>query len=148
MYTDLLSSLSLLANAIAHAGAVQSDLDYLLGTDKAVQQRSSALFLLKLKESKRLSQVAIDDIVHEWDGLFTHIVQRLQAGIRAKLAAAGIEIDDIEGLNEVFQDVPNPFEGLETHHKQEKFYRDTLGLQVSPTPFTIRKVVCSSGFES
>ncbi len=72
-----------------------------------------------------------------FDGLFSHTVQRLQAGIRAKLAAAGIEIDDIEGLNEVFQDVPNPFEG-----------RDTLGLQVSPPPFTTRKLFVQVVFES
>ena len=113
-------------------GAVQTDLDLFLGTDKEAQQRFSALFPLKLKESKRLSQAAIDDIVHEWDGLFTPTVQRLQSRIRAKLATAGIDIDEIEGLNEVFRDVPNPFEGLETCYKQEKFYRETLGLVVRP----------------
>lgn len=95
--------------------------DHLLGTDEAVQQRASALFLLKLKESKRLLQVTIDDIVHEWDSVFYHTVQQLQAGIRAKLAATGIAIDDIEGLTEVLHEVPNPFEGLESHHKQEKY---------------------------
>ena len=110
---------------------MQADLDELLGTNKAAQQHASALFLLKLKESKRLSQVAIDDIVHEWEGLFSHSVQQLHARIRAKLASIGIDVNDIEGLNEVFRDVPNPFEGLETRHKQEKFYREKLGLVVS-----------------
>ena len=53
-----------------------ADLDLLLGIDKNVQQRSSALFLLKLKEHRRISQVAI---VEDWDGLFSHSVQRLHA---------------------------------------------------------------------
>ena len=39
---------------------VEADLDILLGNDKDAQQRASALFLLKLKEHRRLSQVAID----------------------------------------------------------------------------------------
>ena len=102
---------------------MQSDLHYLLGIDKAVQQRSSALFLLRLKESRRLSQAAIDDIIREWDGLFSHTVGRLKAIVRAKLATAGIDFSAIEGLKVTLEeDVINPFEGLETRHKQERFY--------------------------
>lgn len=119
----------------------QADLDLLLGTDKAAQQRSSALFLLKLKESRRLSQAAIDDIVHDWDGLFSHTVKRLQARVKAKLATAGIDVDGIEGLQEVFQDVPNPFDGLQTRHMQEKYYHESLGLVVS-NPFPIKYKYC------
>ena len=110
-----------------------ADLDLLLGIDKNIQQRSSALFLLKLKEHRRISQVAIDDIVEDWDGLFSHSVQRLHARVREKLASAGIEISSIDGLQEVFEEVPSPFDGLETRHKQEKFYTETLGLVVSGT---------------
>ena len=110
---------------------LQADLDTLLGTDAATQKRSSALFLLKLKESRRLTQAAIDDIVQEWDGLFNHSVQRLLAGVRAKMAAAGIDYRDIDGLQEIFQEVPHPFEGLQTRHLQEKYYREFLGLVVS-----------------
>ena len=62
----------------SHSDEVQADVDLLLGSDKVAQQRSSALFLLKLK----LSQVAIDDIVQEWNGLFSHTLQRLHAEVR------------------------------------------------------------------
>ena len=61
---------------------VQADLHLLLGVDKGIQQRSSALFLLKLKEHRRISQAAIDDIVEDWDVLFSHSIQRLHATVR------------------------------------------------------------------
>ena len=112
-------------------GEVQDDLDILLGNDEDIQKRSAALFLLKLKESKRLSQAAIDDIVQEWDGLFSHTVRRLLAIVRAKLATAGVDFRDIEGLPETFDKVPSPFQGLQTHYMQEKYYREFPGLVVS-----------------
>ena len=52
------------------SGDIKADLDLLLGSDKVAQKRSAGLFLLKLKECRRLSHVAIDDIVQEWNGLF------------------------------------------------------------------------------
>ena len=89
-------------------------------------RRSSALFILKLKEQRRVSQV---DIVESCKSLFSQTIVRVQAGVRAKLAEAGI--DAIDGLGGVFDDVTNPFQGLETCHLQEKYFRDELGLVVS-----------------
>ena len=109
---------------------VEADLDLLLGNDKDAQQRASALFLLKLKEHRRLSQVALDDIVEEWDGLFSHTVKRLSARVREKLSSTGIDVEDIDGLDQVFEDLPHPFEGLKTRFLQEKYYRESLGLVV------------------
>ena len=40
----------------------RADLDYLMGSCEQQRQRS-ALFLLKLKEQRRITQVMIDDIV-------------------------------------------------------------------------------------
>ena len=107
---------------------VRADLDLLLGLDIAAQQRSAGLFLLKLKEHRRLSQAAIDDIVQEWNGLF---LQRLNARESEKLASSGIDVDSIERLQEVFQDFPSLFQGLETRYFQEKYFRESLGLLVS-----------------
>ena len=103
----------------------------MLGIDKDIQQRSSALFLLKLKEHRRISQTAVDDIVADWNGLFSHSVQRLYARVRETLASSGVDVCSIDGLQEVFEEVPHPFEGLETRFKQEKFFTETLGLVVS-----------------
>jgi len=49
--------------------------------------------------------VAIDDIVNERDGVFSHTVQQIHAGVRAKLADAGIDESSAEGLQEVFDNV-------------------------------------------
>ena len=48
---------------------VQADLDFLLGNERKVQKRVSGLFLLKMKEQRRVSQVAIDDIVEKCSSL-------------------------------------------------------------------------------
>ena len=102
-------------------------MQYLIGSDVEEVRRSSALFLLKLKEQRRISQVAVDDIVNGCKSLFCHTIVRVQAGVRAKPA----ESSTIDGLDSAFEDVSNPFEGLKTSYLQEKYFRDTLGLVVS-----------------
>ena len=58
----------LYAMLLFQADMTQADLEYLLG-DSDKQQHASALFLLKLKEQRRVSQVTIDDIVSGFEGL-------------------------------------------------------------------------------
>ena len=106
------------------------DLDHLLGTDKKTQQRTSALFVLKLKETRRLSQAAIDDVLEGYQGVFNLTIQRMRCGVNASLADAGIDPVDVPRLRNVFTDMVNPFEGLETYDKQESYFRDKLDLLV------------------
>ena len=96
----------------------KAEIDHLLGTDQEKQKKALALFLLKLKESKQASQVVIDEIIGEWDTLFLHTTLRIQASVQASLAAAGIDSNTLPGLNEVFDNIPKPFDGLETRFKQ------------------------------
>lgn len=96
-------------------------------------RRSSALFLLKLKEQRHLSQVAIDEVVEGSRSLFCGVRDRIQAGVMAKLAESGINLDSINGLDDVFTEVTDPFDGIETCYRQEKYYREDLGLIVSCT---------------
>ena len=91
-------------------------MEYLLGNQDQ-QQRNSALFLIKLKEQRRVSQVTIDDIVSGLEGLLQQTVSRAKAGVRAKLAQQGVSPADIIGLDEVFYDIVRPFSGLETAFK-------------------------------
>ena len=102
---------------------------YLLG-DCTQQQRSSALFLLKLKEERRLTQVAIDDIVTGIESVPEKCIIRMKAGVRAKLASSGIDPNDVSGLDNVFSDMVKPFAGLETEFKQS-YFKDVLDLLVS-----------------
>ena len=99
--------------------------------DAEWQQRASALFLLKLKEGRRLSQVALDDVVAECRTLFQQTIERVKTRVTDKLTADGHDDIDIEGLETVFEEVVDPFAGLDTLYKQEKYFREKLGLIVS-----------------
>lgn len=102
-----------------------------MGMDVEQVRRSSALFLLKLKEQRRISQVAIDDIVVGSRGLVSQCIQHVQAGVRAKLAEAGLDPESINGLDDVFKNCIDPFDNIETSYLQEKYYLEQLGLVVS-----------------
>lgn len=103
-------------------------------------RRKSALYLLKLKEQRKISQVAIDDIVSDSRDLFHHTITRVQANVKAKLAESGISVDAIAGLDDAFTSVSDPFSGLETAYLQEKFYREQLCLIVNLQLATTIKV--------
>lgn len=83
-----------------------------------------ARFILKLKESRQVTQVVIDDVVEGCTSVFQDIR-------RSELAMAGIDVNNIQGLEDLFDEVPQLFEDLETRHKQEKFFREKLRLVVS-----------------
>ena len=105
-----------------------ADLEHILGTDVIKQKRASALYLMKLKETRQLSQVALDDVVEGSRMIFTSTVQQLHSGVRSKLASLGI---DETKLNDVFTSVVDPFVDLETRYKQEKFFKENFSLVVS-----------------
>ena len=94
-------------------------------------RHSSVLFLLKLKEHRQISQVAINDIVAGSTALVSQSVECIQARVKSKLAEAGLDPNSIKGLNDVFESSINPFDNIETSHLQEKYYREELGLIVS-----------------
>ena len=99
-----------------------ADFRCLIGTDVEHIRRSSALFLLKLKEKRRITQVAIDDIVEGCQGLFSQTLDRVQASVKAKLAELGIDLSQMNGFDDAFQHVIDPFEGIETCHLQERYF--------------------------
>lgn len=98
-----------------------------MGTDVEGIKRASALFILKMKEKRLLTQAAIDDIVEETTSLFDRTFTMLKAGVREKLASAGVEVD----LESVFSNLSDPFQGLTTKHYQEAYFKECLKLIVS-----------------
>ena len=40
----------------------------------------------------------------------------------AKLAGDNIDVNSIEGVDDIFNDVPQPFEELETRYIEEKYF--------------------------
>lgn len=104
------------------------DLDHLLGLDAVHQKRTSALFIMKLKETRQMSQAAIDDVLDGCKTVFSHTTQRLQSGVRSRLVMLGL---DETAFDDLFSGVTDSFEGLETRHKQEKCFKEDFGLVVS-----------------
>ena len=73
-----------------------------------------------------MSQAAIDDVLEGCKTVFSHTTQRLQSGVRARLAMLGI---DETACDDLFSGITDPFDGLETRHKQEKTFKEkTLDL--------------------
>ncbi len=75
------------------------DIEYLLGADAENVKRASAVFLLKMKEQRRVSQVAIDDIVENSRSIFNQTLQRVEVAVKAKVAESGYDPDSINGRN-------------------------------------------------
>ena len=65
---------------------------YLTGIDI---RRSSALFILKLKEKDRLTEVVIDHVVEGCRGLFSQTIERVQTGVKAEFAESGLDPDKL-----------------------------------------------------
>ena len=110
---------------------IQADVDRLLEVDQVQQKRSSALFLMKLKELYRLSQVAIDYVVSGCRELIKDTCQRLKAGVRQKLAETGVDANTTQAIDTVFDELYDPFTGLDTEYIQSKYINETFKVVVS-----------------
>ena len=110
---------------------LQADIDRLTGRDVVDQKRSSALFLLKLKEIHRVPQVAVDSVVSGSQEIFQQTVQRLKAGVQFKLAAAGVDEEVAGDVASVFDELSDPFAGLESQYKQNLYFTQEFQIPVS-----------------
>ena len=110
---------------------LQADVNRLFENDIVQQKRSSALLLMKLKEVRRMSQVAIDDVVSGSQELFCDTSQRLKAGVRQKLAEAGVDAKTSEAVDAVFEELYDPFTGLDTEYLQTQYINETFKVVVS-----------------
>ena len=102
-----------------------------MNTDEKEIRLSSALLILKLKEQCHVSQNAVNIIVGECKGLLSQTLTRVQAGLKARLASLVLDPKVITGLDDVFSEIIDPFQGLHTYYLQQKYYHEELGLVVS-----------------
>lgn len=91
--------------------------------------KNSALFLLKLREERRVSQVAIADIIAECRRQCEQTADGVLRAVKRKLTQSNIKLEDVEGLDDVL--VPDFYENIHTPHLLEKFARDNLNYVVS-----------------
>ena len=88
---------------------------------------------MKVKEVHKLTQQSVSGVIEDVTELCSSIVSELGEKVFAQLELAGIETDDLPGLNQLFSNASQfsrPFEGLDTYHHQLTFYRQNFGLIV------------------
>ena len=96
------------------------------------QRRSSAMFVLKLKEKHKLAQTTVDDILADTEELLGRAIERLKQRVSTLLNEAGVDPKEVPNFLETFGDseITQTFSGLNTEHLQTKFYRENMGLVV------------------
>ena len=111
---------------------VQYDIDQLLHRDAREQMKKSMLFLMQLKEERLVTQAAINDVVVGCKEVFTHTLCRIKAAISGKLSQSEIG-SSCDEICSIFDDMSDPFTGLESVYLQDKFITEELGCIVSVT---------------
>lgn len=97
-------------------------------------ERSNALYLMKLKESRLLTQTSLDSVVEGTTTIVQNTVQRLRKEVEEKLRENGQEMMDIDGLSDVFdetQSLCHPFAHVRTKSQQTTYQRINFSLVVS-----------------
>ena len=98
-------------------------------TDMLLQNKKySANFLLKLKEGRCLSQVALGDVISGCEGIVERALLQAKSSVRRTLSHMGVT--DSASVLEAFEQ-PSPFTGLRSKHLQQQFYVQQLGMVVS-----------------
>lgn len=92
-------------------------------------QRTAALYLLTLKEKYKLTQTAIDFTVSQTKLIVDKIVEDLSSAVGKEVAS--ITDYDASRVLSVFENIRNPFVGLETHYFQSKYIQEHFGIVVS-----------------
>ena len=106
---------------------IEADIVRLLHADTDQQKHESALFVMRLREINRLPQSVIDDIVSSSRSLFGNTFKRLYAGVRQRIAETGHDID----ISDIFDDLQDPFAGLDTAYLQEQYINTEFKVLVS-----------------
>lgn len=96
-------------------------------------QKQNALFLLKTRELHQLTQAATDSLVSDTTCIVKNTVEQLQMQVKDSLDNAGIQLNDIPGLKQIFMPdstVCNPFNGLRGKTEQTRYFRENFRLVV------------------
>ena len=107
--------------------------------------RANALCLLKFKEKGCVPQTVVNSFVNNATQIAQTSVDLLRSGVTNCLQKAGIYIDTIPGLNDLFeQDNPisNPFKGIDKEPLQYKYYKEEFSLVVSINRSSQEALIC------
>ena len=111
----------------------------------ADRNKKQALYLLKLRVDKQVSQTAICDIIANSRKLCQQTAANLVGRIRNTLLQAQVEIDCVSGLSEALESpAPDSFDGIDTSYLLEKYAKDHLDYvvrQLYAYPLSITSLV-------
>lgn len=87
-----------------------------------------AQFILKTRDGRKLTQVATNGIIQDTKVILQSTIEVIQKKVLEVFETEEIALTDpqLEKIQSIFADetVVDPFRGLETEHKQEKFIHD------------------------
>ena len=94
------------------------------GTSQPVDEHdeitlASALFQLKTLEERKVTQTTLNGIIGDVQALWDLTLSKIQQHIR-KEANSTFDIGDLPSK------ITHPFQGLETDHQRQKFFKETL----------------------
>ena len=96
-------------------------------------QRASAIWILKIRECNKLTQVATESIIKDVDSLYQVALDKIQCAVEGALKEAGIMPDEAPALKTILSSTGpygKLFSGLETHHRQLAYMRSHFKLVV------------------
>ena len=96
--------------------------------------KETAMWILKLKEGRKLTQSTTEEILSDVTELCTDVVCRLGHDILKVLESAGVNASDIPGLHHLLSETSpysTPFSNLKSQFLQLSYYRNHLNFVVS-----------------
>ena len=100
-----------------------------LQPDEHVKE-SAALFRLRMKEQYRLTQTSVDFVTSQVEGIISCVMEDVESKVRDSIQQQLPDAQFLPDFSSCFLSL-NPFEGLETEHKQVKYFRESFNLVVS-----------------
>lgn len=98
-------------------------------------RRVNAMCLLKFKETGRVPQTVVNNLVESTTHVVQNSVNLLKCGVQDNLRTAGIDFNEIPGLANLFNDddsiITRPFLGIDKERLQYKYYKEQFNLVVS-----------------
>ena len=98
-----------------------------------LRKESHARWILKLKETRILTQESVNCVLKDVTTLCISTVAELGEEVASKLQQSGVSIADIPGLQQLFSPqslYARPFDGLDTYYRQVEFFKTHFKLVV------------------
>jgi hypothetical protein len=123
-------------------GTPTATLDGDLTTEESPTKRSAALFLMKTRNEGRLTQSALNSVVHSTSELCQQVANKLKREFSATIADNEMISEDAKrSLIEQMSSMDyEPFKGISTEYQQEKYYKEHFNYLVCALHNTVKNI--------